>query len=272
MILHHEHDMFKMGGLKKKLPVIYWTFLIGSGSLAALPFITAGFYSKDQILWLAWAGEKGSIWFFLAALIGAFVTAIYTFRMVFVTFFGEEKTHVGHGVGARMTIPLIILGVLSFAGGFIELPHTLGHLELFTDYLHPVLPSITLRPDVESSEWIIQTLAAVLSLGGVWLAYYFYIKNPDLPSKIKVYVPGTYHVWFTGWGFDALYNTLFVRPFVYLAKVNKSDVVDQLYKGMVSLADFIHEVFAKTQSGILRWYVMSMVIGAILILTLGLLL
>jgi NADH-quinone oxidoreductase subunit L len=162
--------------------------------------------------------------------------------------------------------------VLSFAGGFIELPHTLGHLELFTDYLHPVLPSITLRPDVESSEWIIQTLAAILSLFGVWLAHFFYVRFPELPGKIKVYVPGTYHVWFTGWGFDALYDTLFVRPFVFLSKVNKSDVVDQLYKGIVSLANTLNELFARTQSGILRWYVMSMVIGAILILTLGLLL
>src|SRR6187431_1018999 len=87
--LHHEHDMFKMGGLRKRMPVVYWTFLIGAGSLAALPLITAGFYSKDQILWLAWASDKGSFWFFLAALAGAFVTALYTFRMVFLTFFGE---------------------------------------------------------------------------------------------------------------------------------------------------------------------------------------
>jgi len=82
MALHHEHDMFKMGGLKKKLPIIYWTFLIGASSLAALPIITAGFYSKDEILWLSLAGENGNIYFFLVALLGAFVTSIYTFRMV----------------------------------------------------------------------------------------------------------------------------------------------------------------------------------------------
>src|SRR5690606_12875868 len=70
-VLHHEQDMFKMGGLKNKVPVIYWTFLIGSASLAAVPFITAGFFSKDQLLWLAWAGDKGNIGFYPAALIGA---------------------------------------------------------------------------------------------------------------------------------------------------------------------------------------------------------
>ena len=142
MVLHHEHDMFKMGGLKNKIPVIYWTFLIGAASLAALPFVTAGFYSKDQILWLAWAGEKGNVYFFLAALMGAFITSVYTFRMVFITFFGEAKTQVGHPAGKSITIPLVILAVLSLVGGFIELPHTLGHVELFSDFLRPVLPTV----------------------------------------------------------------------------------------------------------------------------------
>src|SRR3546814_14140999 len=76
--LHHEQDMFKMGGLKKELPVVYWTFLIDSASLAALPLVTAGFYSKDQIVWLALAGERGNGWLYLAALTGAFLTALYT--------------------------------------------------------------------------------------------------------------------------------------------------------------------------------------------------
>ena len=94
MLLHHEHDMFKMGGLKNKLPVIYWTFLIGSASLAALPFITAGFYSKDAILWLSFAGEKGNIWFFLAALIGAFITSDLHFQDGVCDFFRGRKNHV----------------------------------------------------------------------------------------------------------------------------------------------------------------------------------
>ncbi len=273
MVLHHEHDMFKMGGLKNKLPVIYWTFLIGSASLAALPFITAGFYSKDAILWLAFAGEKGNIWFFVAALIGAFITSVYTFRMVFITFFGEAKTNIGHPIGKSITIPLVILAVLSLVGGFIELPHTLGHLELFSDFLKPVLPAITLRDGASTNtEWIIQVVTALLSLSGVYLAYYFYVKKPELPHQLKRSVEGFHYIWFTGWGFDALYNTLLVRPFVFLATVNKRDVVDKFYALLVSSADFLHDVFARTQGGILRWYVMSIVIGAILILTLGLLL
>jgi NADH-quinone oxidoreductase subunit L len=273
MVLHHEHDMFKMGGLKNKLPIIYWTFLIGSASLAALPFITAGFYSKDNILWLAFAGEKGGIWFFAAALIGAFITSVYTFRMVFVTFFGEAKTNIGHHPGKSIAIPLVILAVLSTIGGFIELPHTLGHVELFSDFLKPVLPSVVLREGATTTtEWIIQSFTTLLSLIGVYLAYHFYVKKPWLPTELKTSLQGLHHLWFTGWGFDALYNALLVRPFEFLATVNKRDFVDQFYASIVSLASFLHEITARTQSGILRWYVMSIVIGAILILTIGLLL
>jgi len=272
LLLHHEHDMFKMGGLKNKLPVIYWTFLIGSASLAALPFITAGFYSKDAILWLAFAGEKGNIWFFLAALLGAFITSIYTFRMVFVTFFGVEKTHVAHHAGTAMTIPLIILAVLSLAGGFIELPHNMGHVQLFSDFLAPVLPQISLHEGVESSEWTIQLVTIVLSLTGVYLAYYFYVKKPELAEQVKQSLDGMHYVWFNGWGFDSLYNALFVRPFVFIATINKADVVDKGYSVIVWIAEFFNSLFAKAQAGILRWYVMGIVVGAILIITLGLLL
>lgn len=269
-ILHHEHDMFKMGGLKDKLPVIYWTFLIGSASLAALPFITAGFYSKDQILWLAWAGEKGNVWLFLAALIGAFVTAIYTFRMVFLTFYGEEKTHVGHPAGPLMTLPLIVLAILSLFGGFIELPHTLGHVELFSGFLKPVLPAIELKPGAESSEWILQLTAAVLCLTGIYVAYFFYMKRKDLRAELKSSMIVLNRFWFSGWGFDSLYDAVFVRPFVFLANRNKNDFADRLYEGIVNITNFFHNIFAQTQNGVMRWYIMGIVIGAIFVLSIGL--
>ncbi len=270
-LLHHEHDIFKMGGLKNKLPAIYWTFLVGSASLAAIPFVTGGFYSKDAILWLSLAGEKGNVGFFLAALIGAFITSVYTFRMVFVTFFGTEKTHVSHPAGNRMTIPLIVLAALSTFAGFIELPHSIAHVELFSDFLKPVLPAITLQGGAESKEWIVQSIAVVVSLSGVYMAYYFYIKKPELSDQLKTSSIDFHNFWFSGWGFDKAYDTLFVKPFVFMATVNKQDIIDRFYDELVKLADFLHRVFAWTQSGILRWYMVGIVIGAILIVTLSLL-
>ncbi|MBA4058738.1 MAG: NADH-quinone oxidoreductase subunit L, partial [Marivirga sp.] len=115
-------------------------------------------------------------------------------------------------------------------------------------------------------------ITSVISLSGVYLAYYFYLKKPDLSHQVKSSIPALHHIWFTGWGLDALYNALFVKPFVFFAVINKKDIVDKFYSLIVSSTDFLHRVFAKTQSGILRWYVLGVVIGAILIMTLGLLL
>ena len=270
MALHHEHDMFKMGGLRKKLSVIYWTFLIGAASLAALPLITAGFYSKDQILWLAFAGEKGNTWFFLAALTGAFITSVYTFRMIFLTFFGEEKTHVSHVPGSLIHVPLIVLATLSTLAGFIELPHSFGHLQLFTAFMNPFLPATILKPEIDSTEWMIQLLAAALSIGGVGVAYYFYVVRPTLHAQIKSAVPQLHNLLLHGWRFDSLYDWVFVKPFVYLSNVNKDDFLDWPYNALVSVSGFVHRALSFTQSGILRWYLIGIVIGAIAILTLGL--
>ncbi len=171
-----------------------------------------------------------------------------------------------------MTVPLVILAFLSLAGGFIELPHTMGHVQLFSDYLAPVLPQVSIHEGVENSEWTIQLVTIVLSLTGVYLAYYFYVKKPELADQVKKSIDGVHYVWFNGWGFDSLYNALFVKPFVFVATINKADVVDKGYSVIVWIAEFFNSLFARAQAGILRWYVMGIVIGAILIITLGLLL
>ncbi|PRY11323.1 NADH dehydrogenase subunit L [Pontibacter ummariensis] len=274
LTLHHEQDMRQMGGLRKSMPVVFWTFLIGAASLAALPLITAGFYSKDQILWYTLAGPGGNVWLYAAGLAGAFITSIYTFRMVFMTFYGESKTHVSHPPGKRITVPLIILAILSVVGGFIELPHNFGHVVLFSDLLAPVLPGITAGKILAANEWLFQLLAALFSLGGVFVAYLFYLKSPSLLRSVKR--SGTamalHRFWHTGWGFDALYNTLFVQPYVYLSNINKRDVIDSFYTGLARVAEGFHVMFSQTQNGILRNYVMGIVVGAIMILTISLLL
>ncbi|MHA4739702.1 NADH-quinone oxidoreductase subunit L [Dyadobacter sp. MSC1_007] len=265
--LHHEHSMFKMGGLKDKMPVIFWTFMAGAISLAALPLISSGFYSKDQILWYAWGAEGGSPLLWAVALLGAFITAIYTARMVILTFWGEAKTEISHYPGKRMTIPLVVLAFFSVFAGFIELPHNFGHFTLFSDLLHGVMPETALRVDV-SSEWIFQLLAAAATLGGIGLAYFYYYKQPQRLENLRqdMVLSALHEFWFSGWGFDKLYNVVFVRPFLAIAKLNKADVIDQLYTGIVAGTDGLYRLVARTQSGSLRWYIMGMVIGAILIL------
>jgi NADH-quinone oxidoreductase subunit L len=265
--------MFKMGGLKNKLPVIFWTFLIGSASLAALPLISAGFYSKDQILWYAWASEGGNPWLWFIALLGAFITAVYTTRMMIVVFFGEAKTEIGHHPGKLMTVPLIILAFFSLFAGFIELPHNFGHFRLFSDLLHQVLPETVLKAGM-NAELQFQLLALLATFGGIYLAYVFYYKQPQRIEKLEQsgFVMNLYLFWFSGWGFDKLYHVLFVRPVVFIANINKNDVVDKLYQGVTFVTIRLYRSLSFTQSGSLRWYVMGLVIGAIIILSIQIML
>ncbi len=266
--LHHEHDMFKMGGLRKKLPLIFWTFLAGAASLAALPLITAGFYSKDAILWYSFAGEKGGTIFWIAGVTGAFITSIYTARMVFLIFFGEAKTQIGHMPGRLMTYPLVLLAFFSVFVGFIELPHNFGHIELMSGVLSGVLPAVQISHAAALPEWLFQLIVSSLTFLGIYLAYLFVIKPHRLIEKLKSseFAVLLQKLWFSGWGFDWIYDRLFVQPFVYLATINKNDIVDQLYNGLVRLTEFFHMQLRKTQTGALRWYVMGIVIGAIVVL------
>jgi len=266
--LHHEQDMFKMGGLRKKLPVVFWTFLAGSASLAALPLITAGFYSKDAILWYSFSSEQGSPWLWAVALLGAFITSIYTFRMVFITFFGEAKTEVTHRPGNRIKIPLIILGVLSIIGGFIELPHTLGNWPAFSNFMHSALPEIHVPHEIYSIEWVFQIIAGVLTLTGIFIAYQLFLKNTALKDKITQapISKALNRFWFSGWGFDWIYDRLFVFPYIWLARINKKDVFDLLYSGIALVNRVLHVILSLTQTGRLRWYAVGIVFGAIITL------
>ena len=267
--LHHEQNMFKMGGVKDKLPVIFWTFVAGSAALASLPLITAGFYSKDMILWYTWAGENGSVWLWLAGWIGAFMTALYTGRMVFISFYGEQKTEITHPPRMLMKIPLIILAVLSIFGGFIELPHTLGHLPLFSEFTESTLPATEVSHAGVSTELILQIVAGLTALIGIYLAYVLYLKKPESTKKFRE--SGLAKFWLSGWGFDKLYDTVIVRPVVWMAEVNKRDFIDQIYTFIAWLNGSAHYALTYSQTGKLRWYAMGIVVGAVLTLTIAVL-
>lgn len=268
--LHHEHDMFKMGGLRKQLSVTFWTFLIGSASLAALPLVTAGFYSKDQIIWSAWASESGSPWLWAAGLAGALITAIYTFRMVFVTFYGEAKTRAEKTPGLAMKLPLVVLAVLSIIGGFVETPHTLGHLTLFSDLMRSTLPAAPIIHQLISDEWLFQLIAVAASLFGIYLAYQFYLRTPRIVERVTRLAPVNLlqRFWFEGWGFDWLYGKLFVRPYYWIARMNKKDVIDWFYTGIARTAELSYYTLRFTQNGRVRSYAAGIVAGAVIIIAL----
>jgi len=268
LALHHEQDMFKMGGLRKKLPVIFWTFLFGSAALASLPLITAGFYSKDAILWYSFASTKGSVWLWILGSVSAFLTALYTFRMVFLTFYGDQKTEISHYPGLAIKIPLIILGVLSLIGGFIELPHNFGHFAPFGDFLHTILPPAVLNESVGVSEGVLQLVAGVLALLGLYLAWNMYGKqNATRRVSDMPFSPEVASFLASGWNFDKLYDTLFVRPMVWLSKIDEKDFVDGIYRGIGWFNLEMNETFSRSQNGKLRNYLIGIGLGAFVILT-----
>jgi NADH-quinone oxidoreductase subunit L len=265
---HHEHDMFRMGGLKDQLPVTFWTFLIGAASLSALPLVTAGFYSKDLILWQAWSSPTGSKLLWAAGLVGALLTSLYTFRMVFVTFFGKAKMDVSWRPGIRMIAPLIVLALLSIVGGFVELPKTLGGLPLFSDFMRPVFSDTASVPGTEGSELTMQIIASIVSLAGILLAWLFFLRRPQDADKLArtPAAASLQRFWFSGWGFDRLYDTLFVRPFLWTARANKDDFIDSGYTGIAAFNRSVHDVLRLTQTGSIRWYAMGIAIGAVVFL------
>lgn len=263
---HHEHDMFKMGGLKNKLPVTFWTFLAGSAALAAVPLITAGFYSKDAILWYALTSKSGSAWLWLGGLLGAFITGLYTFRMVFVTFYGKQKMEVHHHPTNTIKIPLIVLGVLSLIGGFVEMPHSLGHFAPFGHFMHSALPAVEAFHRSIGTELIFQLIAAVISLSGIYLAYRHYYQQSDLPARMAGSAPGqrVHSFWFSGWGFDTLYDIIVVKPLLWFSRINKRDFFDLIYTGLAYLAQGFHFLFARTQTGKVRFYAAGIALGAVI--------
>ncbi|MDH7463166.1 NADH-quinone oxidoreductase subunit L [Chitinophagaceae bacterium 26-R-25] len=267
--LHHEHGIFKMGGLKNKLPIVFYTFLAGAAALAALPLVTAGFFSKDQILWYAWSANGGSPMLWFVALAGAFITAFYTTRLMLVVFWGDVKTHIGEPPGRLMTWPLIILAVLSIVAGFIEWPHNMLHVTLFSDVVQKVLPAVTEKEGVPS-ESIFQLIAVVVTLLGIYTGYLLYKKNASIVAKWKLVsaLVGLRNFFFSGWRFDQFYHTLFVRPFVFVTSLNKQDVIDKIYAGIVSMFQWLNGIFSVSQNGSMRTYVISVLIGIIFILAL----
>ncbi|MDF2189090.1 NADH-quinone oxidoreductase subunit L [Paraflavitalea sp. CAU 1676] len=271
--LHHEHNIFKMGGLRQKMPLLFYTFLSGAASLAALPLITAGFFSKDQILWYAWSAGNGNILLWAIALAGAFITACYSTRLLLVVFWGEAKTPVGKFGGRLIYLPLITLAALSLISGFIEWPHNILHLTLFSDELQQVLPATILQEN-HPPEFLLQGIAATATIAGIYMGYHWYYP---ITGRIYRWQAGTRMLAFRsflldGWKFDQLYRTLFIQPFLYLTRINKNDVFDRVYSGIARGSVSLNRLFSASQNGSLRWYIAAVLIGILFIVTLQLLL
>ena len=210
-----EHDIFKMGGLRRKLPVAFWAFLIGAASLAALPLVTAGFYSKDLIIEDSLASVDGNVWLWLGAVAGTLLTGLYAFRLVFVVFFGEQRTAVTRPPRWRMKLPLFVLSALAIGGGFLWFPTWLGGWAPFESFLDTGAAADAAR---RGRRWrtalFVDLVAPELAIIGLLAAWLLYLRRPGAAAALDARpLPHAVHeFWYRGWGFDRLYEVAFVRP------------------------------------------------------------
>jgi NADH-quinone oxidoreductase subunit L len=268
MAMHEEHDMFKMGGLWRRMPLVFWTFLIGSASLAALPLVTAGYYSKDAILAGALAAPRGGLILWSAGLAGALLTGVYTTRMVVLTFFGPPKKEPKYRPGLAMSIPLVVLAALSIVAGLVNTPKFLGNINVVGDVLRGVLPATSEGTASLGLETMAALAAAVAPLLGVAIGYWFYVRRREAAFAIAFSPWGgaLRRFFFGGWGFDGLYQRVFVDSIVWLARVNRADFIDAAVEGVAAVVRGGHYAMSFTQTGKLRWYAMGITAGAILVL------
>ena len=264
----HEQNIFKLGGVRKRLPVTFWTFLVAAASLAALPFVTSGFYSKEMILWYTWASNKGGPWLWAGGTLGALLTSLYTFRMVFLVCFGKEHTRLMGDPGSLIRIPLICLALFSLIIGFIELPHSLGNFHIFSDFLNTSLPRIHLAEADLSTESVLQMIAGIASVGGILISYLLFLRHRGYSEILASsgLAAILHRFWFSGWGFDWVYHTVLVVPFLWITHINRNDIVDSFYAITAALMRGLHKLLSFTQTGNLRQYAAGIALGAIVIL------
>ena len=264
--LHHEQDMRHMGGLKNKLPITYWTFVIGSLALAGFP-LTAGSFSKDELLLEAWV--SGSLGKGLATLglLTALLTAFYSFRLVFVTFWGQSRVDPHHAndihePSPSMTVPLVILAILSIVTGYLGIP----------EFLAPVLQGSAAGLHHEGSvAWGMMLAATTMGLIGIAAAYLVYVKLPELPDRLAQQWQTLYRLSFHKWYVDEAYDHTVVRPTFRLAERlwSKVDVnvIDGAVNGVARAFAWGGWLMRAIQTGQAQHYALAMTAGAALILT-----
>lgn len=251
---HHEQNIFKMGGLYKKIPFVYACFLVGGGALAAFPFLTVGFYSKDAILLQAYASGHAEL--FWAGLVGAFFTSMYTFRLIYIVFHGKENGHAHAIYGVSYWLPLGVLLVLSTAvGAFIHQP------------LEGVLPAFASPISAETKHFV-EILAIGAGLVGLAIGAGLFMGERRIPTALASSSIGQKisQLWLGGWGFDWLYNWLFVKPFLLISHLNRHDGIDKAIGLIPRVMRAGHDALSVSENGRLRWYASSIALGAILVL------
>ncbi|MBN2655067.1 MAG: NADH-quinone oxidoreductase subunit L [Nitrospirae bacterium] len=268
-------DIQKMGGLKKYMPATYWTFLLASLSIAGVPGF-AGFFSKDEILWLAYNnGALGKVLWASGTLVAA-LTAFYSFRIIFLAFHGKfrgtaEEEHHLHESPKVITIPLILLAVGAVSAGWIGIPAAFGGANHFAEFLAPVVGHSAVTAS-HTEEMMVVALSIAAALGGIGMAYLFYSVKPCAPLILAGMFRKVYRLLWNKYYIDEIYDAILVRPSKWaasylLVRVTDGRIIEGIVNGVPSMIKAFGDRLRKLQSGNLQHYAFGMVAGLFVILT-----
>lgn len=280
--MHEEQDIRKMGGLKKYMPITHLTFFIGWIAIIGIPPF-AGFFSKDEILWYAFASERGSQWFWLAGLIGAATTAFYMTRLMALTFWGKSrfdahKVH-PHEAGPSMLIPLIVLAVLSALGGFMGIPHVIGEIlpghpgNWLEHWLKGHIAPVPISPEMKAAttmEWALMGISVSIAGLSAVTAFSFYVLDPSRPAKFVSLFPRLHRFVENKLMVDEFYGAQLIQPLVNASRALWAFVdVNIIDKATFVVGDLVRGVgsTARTlQSGNLQQYALYIALGAVAVM------
>ena len=272
-----EQDTRKMGGLKSKIPITFWTFLLATIAIAGFPPLS-GFFSKDEILASAWVTPYfpgvGKFIYLLGTL-AAFCTSFYMYRLVYLTFYGKfrgthEQEHHLHESPPTMTIPLIVLAALSVFGGLLGLPHVIGH-NFLAEWLHPIIPEIPGSHGAihitASVEWLVMGLSTLIAIAGWFVAMRLY-KEKGTASDVafEQRSPAVARAIENKWYVDELYGAIVVRPLAGLSRFFWKGV-DAVIDGIAAMLGYVVRGFGEImrffQTGNVRNYALMFFVGVL---------
>ena len=276
--LSGEQDMRKMGGLKDKLPITYWTFLIACLAISGIPGFS-GFFSKDMILGKAF--ENGYYFLWALGTITAGMTSFYMFRVLFLTFHGESRVdpevekHI-HESPPSMTVPMIILAILSIFGGYIGVPESLGGSNRIWKFLQPSFNIGVSHENFHEAahhmsllgEYILMIIAVIVALIGIYVAYVMYIKNRKLPETLAQKYSILYRLIYNKWYVDEIYEGLIGRPLYFLGQVLwmvwDELIVDGAVRVIYGVVRGVGGGLRYIQTGNMQFYAVALLLGILI--------
>ena len=277
--MHEQQDIQHYGGLKKYLPITYGTFLVAAMAISGIPPFS-GFFSKDEILWFSYTNLGFVFW--LIGVLTALMTAFYMFRLYFLTFdgkprFDEKQTH-PHESPKMMTVPLIVLAVLSAIGGFIGIPEIFSgaHGNAFHTWLSPIFRSAELKLSYYGAhshfeEYLLMAISVAGALGGISAAAYIYLKRPSIAANTVEKFKLIYSTLWNKYYVDEVYDATVINPIVnssrsFLWKIFDNKIIDGLVNGLARSVGDVSTLIRKMQTGIVQSYALVMMIGILLAL------